>query len=35
MTQPLVSGRRFFLYTLHYFKLYNKVKALINSKYSA
>lgn len=34
LTQPLVSGRRFFLYTLHYYKLYNKVKSLIYSKFS-
>ncbi len=34
LTQPLVSGRRFFLYTLHYFNLCNKVKSYIYARYN-
>ena len=33
LTQPLVAGRRFFLYTLYYFNLYNKIKSYIYSRF--
>lgn len=34
LTQPIIAGKRFFLYTLHYFKLIEKVKNHIGKNYS-
>lgn len=33
LTQPLIAGRRFFQYTLHYYQLYKTVTALIDKTY--
>lgn len=34
LTQPLIAGRRFFQYTLHYYQLYKDVAALIDKTYN-
>lgn len=33
LTQPIIAGKRFFKYSIHYTKLYNKIIKLISSKY--
>lgn len=33
LTQPIIAGKRFFKYSLHYKNLYNKIINLISSKY--
>lgn len=34
LTQPLIAGRRFFQYTLHYFKMYKDLEELFRFKFS-
>lgn len=34
LTQPLIAGRRFFLYTLHYYELYKVINEKVYSRYS-
>ena len=33
LTQPLIAGRRFFQYSLHYMELYKKVDKLVTFKF--
>ena len=33
LTQPLIAGKRFFFYTLHYYDLYNAIDKNVEKKY--
>ena len=33
LTQPIIAGKRFFKYSIHYTKLYNKIIKLVEDKY--
>ena len=33
LSQPLIAGKRFFFYTLHYYELYKKIDGIIGKKF--
>lgn len=33
LSQPLIAGKRFFFYTLHYYDLYKKIDGMVNKKF--